>query len=428
MLKEIFKYIAVFAISVAILFGLIVASELISKDAMKEKMLSSAEKMCENPIGVEMMDGVPASKLDRYADSLWLNIAWHSDGEHPFSSAMWSSYTILRRSYDAYGANQDLLETVRDDREENIEYLRYWHGPVALIRFFHLFTDIQGMYIINAVLIFALYAGLVILMWRKNLLKEALCLVVSVLMAGVFFVPFCFEYVWIFYIVGIVSILTVLWGTKGKYKRLFTLFLISGIVTNYFDFLTTEILTLLIPLLLLLAIRSENESDAIKYSSAKLSIKAAVLWGIGYCGMWIMKWVLASIVLGENVLPYVTGHISQRVGTSSVSEGNPIKALVSNIITILPVNLGDVWAIFTLVGVIILICFIIIYKKKEVKKEYIILYGIIALIPYIRYIIMNDHSCVCYTFTYRSQMATVFAIGLLTLELVSERVPAHGKK
>ncbi len=339
---------------------------------------------------------------------------------------MWSSFYLRRDVNDKNGVNFDLFEAVNTDPEKNYEYLRYWHGPVSLIRFFHLFTDVSGMYLINAVLIFAIYAGLIILMWKKGLIKEALCLIVSLLMAGVIFVPFCLEYVYNFYIVGIVSILTVIWGTKGEYKKVFTLFLITGMATNFFDFLTTEILTLLIPLLLLLAIRSRKDEKDEKPTLLGMSAKSAILWGIGYCGMWIMKWIVAAMVLGMNTLPYVTGHISQRIGTSSVSKGNPIKALIANLITILPVSIGDMWAVFTLIALIVLICFIIVYKKKNIKKEYLILYGIIALIPYIRYMVMNDHSTVCFEFTYRSQMATVLAIGLITIEMVCERKSLNG--
>ncbi len=428
MIKGLFKYIAVFFIALAVFLCFRVVSEFISKDAMREHMLSSADKMCENSVGVELMKGVPGSQLDRYADSVWLNIAWHSDAKNPFSSAMWSSYYILRKSYETDGANRDLRDTVNDDREKNIEYLRYWHGPVTIIRFFHLFTDVGGMYTVNIVLISLLYVGLLILMWKKSLLKEAICLVVSLLMVGIVFVPFCLEFVWNFYIVGIVSILTVVWGTKARYKRLFTTFLVTGMATNFFDFLTTEILTLLVPLLLLLAIRSKNAPTDEKLSPLKISLKSGILWAVGYCGMWVMKWVVASVILGTNAMPYVTGHISQRIGTSTISVGNPIKALVSNAITILPVGIGDLWAILTLVAIIILICFIIVYKKKSIKKEYIILYGIIALIPYIRYLVMNDHSTVCFTFTYRSQMATVLAIGLITLEMVCDNTPKKDRK
>ncbi len=426
MKKELLKYTAVFFIALALFFCFRVSSEFIGKDAMKKNMISSAEKMCENTIGVELMKGVPASQLDRYADSIWLNIAWNSDGSDPLSSAMWSSFYLRRDVSDKNGVNFDLFEAVNTDPEKNYEYLRYWHGPVSLIRFFHLFTDVSGMYLINAVLIFAIYAGLIILMWKKGLIKEALCLIVSLLMAGVIFVPFCLEYVYNFYIVGIVSILTVIWGTKGEYKKVFTLFLITGMATNFFDFLTTEILTLLIPLLLLLAIRSRKDEKDEKPTLLGMSAKSAILWGIGYCGMWIMKWIVAAMVLGINTLPYVTGHISQRIGTSSVSEGNPIKALIANLITILPVSIGDMWAVFTLIALIVLICFIIVYKKKNIKKEYLILYGIIALIPYIRYMVMNDHSTVCFEFTYRSQMATVLAIGLITIEMVCERKSLNG--
>ena len=37
-------------------------------------------------------------------------------------------------------------------------------------------------------------------------------------------------------------------------------------------------------------------------------------WAFGYVGTWISKWMISSLVLKENVMPYITEHIAERLG------------------------------------------------------------------------------------------------------------------
>ena len=90
------------------------------------------------------------------------------------------------------------------------------------------------------------------------------------------------------------------------------LFLVAGMLTVYLDFLSTETLTLLIPLLFVLRIREHDKC----LDNGGFAIKNAVLWLVGYAGMWASKWLIASIILKQNVMPYVTGHIEERLGGS----------------------------------------------------------------------------------------------------------------
>ncbi|MCR5685085.1 MAG: hypothetical protein K6G81_06630 [Lachnospiraceae bacterium] len=471
-LIEIAKYACVFAVSAALLLMLLVATEFIDKDTMKANMLSSAKTMCENTAGVELWQGVAASKLDFYADCISLNIAWHTDREHPFASAMWSSYSVFRDPADYYGVNYDLYDTVSGGLEANTQYLRYWHGSAVFIRLFHLFTDITGMYAIAAFILLILFILLMVSMWKLGMKGEAAGLVLASVMAAVWFVPLCLEYYWVFPIAFGAALLALNWGHKGRWELIPALFMVSGILTNYLDFLTTEILTLLIPLLLLLALsgregfgrskglpgagtnerirlpgregfrqgrklpgaktrhgtsRAGQEAigQGMSLTPAGFSVKVSILWGVGYLGMWVTKWVIASAILKENALPYVTEHIAQRAGLYGDVAGNPLSAVFINLITILPAGLGDMGAILCVIALIALGSVWFVYKKKSIRKEYVIVYAVAGLIPYLRYAVLNDHSFRHFFFTYRAQMATVLALCLITLEVTGLKVIKH---
>ena len=78
------RYAAVFIISLLVLSGILFATEFIPKEAMKKNMLSSAEYLCEKEVFFNLQDNIIASKIDRYADSILLSIAYQTDREINF--------------------------------------------------------------------------------------------------------------------------------------------------------------------------------------------------------------------------------------------------------------------------------------------------------------------------------------------------------
>ena len=154
------KYILTFLMVLIILFSLLLCSALIPRDAVRTQMLESAEYMCERQSTFLVRDFLTASVIDRYADCITISIAYYLDENHPVESAMWTAF------YGAHTSrmNEMLLEGISDDLAPNHEYLRYWHGSAAVIRFLHLFWNIRTIYIFHAVLMAGLYIILLILL------------------------------------------------------------------------------------------------------------------------------------------------------------------------------------------------------------------------------------------------------------------------
>jgi len=57
-----------------------------------------------------------------------------------------------------------------------------------------------------------------------------------------------------------------------------------------------------------------------------------------------------------------------------------------------------------------------VYRRKEFDVRTVILYAALGLIPYIRYVILHNHSYMHRFFTCRAQMATVMAVILIIFE------------
>ena len=163
--------------------------------------------------------------------------------------------------------------------------------------------------------------------------------------------------------------------------------MVGGMVCAYMDFLTTETLSLTVPLLLVLWVFFHKNPQASRTQVMKEAAKLTLVWGFGYVGMWVMKWVMASLILGENVMPYVTEHIGERL-------------------------YGDIG----------------VRQLTYICGWHILMYMLPGLVPYIRYLVLHNHSYLHCFFTYRAQMATVLAIVLILEEVVDWRWLAHGRK
>ena len=484
MIKRIIKYIAVYIIAAAVMTGLLVGVACIPQKSIKENVKKSADFLCSNYIFLEKAEGIDASTIDRYADSILVAIAYQYDSKNPLKSVMWSSY-YTEFTQDE---NLNLRDAVAEGKEANQQYLRYWHGSNVVVRTLLLFLSLKGIYIFNAVMLCILLAILIFLLVKAKAYMLIAGLAAGLVATSVWFVPFSLEYTWIFYIMLVMSIIMVVRETRAidssrvirkindssknkdggnnsdssdvdcrqKTRNIGIAFMICGMVTCFMDFLTTELLTLLVPLMIVMYFRWRSEesisgvsrrgiSGSIKKSKKndKKTIekskdvqteddvrncvfgwkKAAVpviTWGIGYAGMWLTKWLMASIVLGRNVMPYVKENLEERInGEIGIGFWDYLQgALDRNVKTLMPWGLGagGVFAALVIVFACLYMCYV--YKKKTVRKNVILIYAALAVIPFVRFLVLHNHSYLHFFFTFRVLGAVILALVLIMGEIV----------
>ncbi len=412
----------VFISLTVVLTLLLVGTALIPKEAIRKNMAESAELLCERKIIFEVIPGIESSKLDRYADSILLGIAWQYDSADPFGSVMRSAYY----SSEVENENEDLKRAVLEDIPSNKEYLRYWHGSIALVRPLLALIPLKGIYILNALVLLILAGILFWMLIRRKWYVLAIGLFIGLVAVSAWFVPFCLEYTWVFLLTFIFSIAAVKVAESRYYRSFGLMFMIFGMLTVYFDFLTTETLTLTVPLIVFLWARSKRAEDkASDKSDIYIAVRSALSWGVGYLGFWCMKWVIASAVLGENVLPLVTGHVNERISGRVYSlEGNTgfvdliPGSLIRNVGNLLPFGFGLVGMI---AGVLIFItyCYVIfVYRRDNRDRKKTLTYFAIALIPFLRYIVLHNHGYLHSSFTYRALLGTILAMAVILYEMV----------
>lgn len=422
-LKHMIKYILVFAGTAALCAVLLVSSALIPREAVRENTLRSAGFFMDNDVFWDRIAGVPASRVDNYADTITVDIGWCFDGDDPLGSTMRAEYYTVKSE----NVRDTFVKGISDDTTEKTEYLRYWHGSSAVSRIMHTFTDISGMHTAAAVLIFTLAAVLLAVLIKYRLYAEAVCSALALISVSLWFVPDSIQNVWCFIIMLAAAPVCVLFAVKGRYESVCTALLISGVVTNFFDFLTVETLTLLFPLILVISIKRRNGGslkDDLIYAA-----KCCALWLGGYCLMWVLKWVCAAVILNIDVLPFIGGHISERM----YDRGD--NGLISYMIEMLARNIGCLFPFgYTEPGVIAALlltlgfCFyVFVFRKKAWDKRTVLIFLLLGAVVFIRYFILHNHSYGHYFFTYRAQASVMLAVLLSAAEITGVRVK-YGKK
>lgn len=232
------KYILIFAAAFSLMVLLLFVPVHIPQDSIRMKMQETAGIICENPDIYNQIDFLQSSRIDHYADSIWLSIAYYMTDDNPFVRIARADYYDKQDQY----AKNDLRQTVYEDVSANAEYIRYWHGPAGLLRFLHLFWNIRQICIFHAVLTIVFYLVLIILLIRNKLRAEAVVFTIAMFVVSAWFVPFCLEYTYSFLCMLVAAVIGVLLSLKRKYTFLDIYFILVGMVTVYFDFLTTETL------------------------------------------------------------------------------------------------------------------------------------------------------------------------------------------
>lgn len=418
MIKQSFRYILVFLVLTILLTCLLVLSARIPRSAIRENVQESAAYLCEEELFGTIVEGVEPSRMDRYADSILLGIAYQYDSAHPLSSVMWSSYY----HDDFENENVNLLTAVTENREANQQYLRYWHGSIAVVRPLLLLFQIKQIYVLHGIVLLGLSGTLLWLLCRRKAYLQAGGVCLGLIMTGAWFVPFSLEYTWTYLLMLVMSIAAVLLLGQEKTRTFGLFFMVSGMLTAYMDFLTSETLTLTVPLLLLLGMKEWA-------SKIQFAVKSILAWGMGYVGMWLMKWLMASVVLSENVMPYISQHVQERIGGNIGL--NPIqfliKALWRNVSCLFPFAYGAA-GVFAGIGLVLFGIYLgYVYRAKVIDWQSIRIYALIGVIPYIRYAALRNHSYLHCFFTYRAQMASILS-AVLILGLLMKGMPIVSKK
>lgn len=414
-MKKPMYHIAFFFGTLSILWLLLVLSAAIPNEMLKEHMEQSALSYKEKEAFAFEGSNRFSSISDNYADAILLNISWNMGGKNPFRSSLDTWYY----SGGEFGESVGLYLTVIDDRiAPDTDYTRYWHGPAMVVRLLHLMTDVQGMKWIGLAATF-LFAALTIGMLAKYRHYDlAAALVLSMAAVRIWNIRLSLEYQPAFIICFLLCPLY-LYGERKKEHWLTYLSVLGGTLIAFFDFLTTETIVLLLPLILVVAVRAAEDRLGSFEENRKLLFQCGLCWLTAYAGTFFAKWTAASLAAGENKFLAAFSSAGERLGGGLPEEGLEnsllrIPAAVAANLTVLfggekridmpRVFLGLIVAFLLLGSVFYLFC------RKKRNRTALGLLALLGGIVFLRYMALSNHSYLHEFFTYRALICPIMAV------------------
>ena len=383
------------------------------------------------------LHGMVASDQSTYASesttTIMVSMAAHG-GENPLQDAMRGAY-FKDMETGPIATLRDEIET-----ESNWTYPWYWHGWMVVLRPLLVVTDYGGIKHLLWVAFLVMAVALTAALPRRSALFVGL-LCAAFALTGVNAIdclPYSFPS-----LVALAGSLFVCRFCRGKTwdaarSGLLVGYFVIGALTCYFDFLITPALTYILPTAFF--VLAERESAGESCSTLALVGRCALLgvvWCVGYGGVWIGKWIVASIVLGENVFAQGLDQVLFRTGVDS-SAGNGITAPVNEIdgVAITPVNaiLANVRALapgrvmlglLCALAVLAVVACVLSIRKPQFK--YMLCLLIAGALPYLWYAIVSNHSMIHCYFTFRLPIGTLFAFAsVLAIFVQSMRAARNG--
>lgn len=354
---------------------------------------------------------------DNYADVILLNVLWNIKSDDAFVSSLDTKYYDGDDGVTDRGENYGLYAAVSDNVPPNTDYSRYWHGSVIFIRPLMLITEVRGVKL--AGFIFALLLLLIdcIMLIKRGQKFGAAALVISFLAVQMYNIRFALEYMpTVLICLGMLPFFVSLEKRGDVTLSVFSV--ICGTMTAFFDFLTTETLTILIPIIIIMMIRkNEGRFEGFKRELAT-SAKCGISWACAYLCTFLVKWTAASIATGENRFTAAISSAEVRVN-GEAEELSPVIQMIlaplANISAMLGgyerVSPANIIAGLLITAALSAGIFLIFRRgEKGSGKDFAQLMLVLGLVPYLRYIVLNNHSYLHEFFTYRAQAASVLAL------------------
>ena len=429
MLKTFLKYVLTFIITMIILIGLLFLSSLIPSKNLENNVRKSSEFLTQYGEEQEIEFPFRTERLFYFTDALMLNTAYSIDSNHPYESMM-----LDRKNYipgqtqnfheeiqkhigtspnytDEYGNTYQVSELYGLMHGENIvdsyEYTRYWHGYLIFLRPLLSIMSIEGIRNLLFVLTIILSLIALFLIIKKLNFITAIIYLLSFLAINLYVICNSMNEITTFIIAQIAMIFLLL--KNGKFKNSASVFLVIGMCTSFFDLLTTPLVTLglTLPIYVLLNIKEENKKLYLD------CIKICVAWVVGYGLFWALKWLITDITLGKHIL-------SDAINQALYRAGDVVGAGIFDIFKLNLNKLGNsiieylfiLLAIYAIIGVLKEI-YLKKHKKQQTEKIQILkvlIFVIIAILPFIWYAVLKNHSYVHSFFVYRILIITILNI------------------
>lgn len=396
---SIIRVMLMLAMGCVIGFALLMAVYCIPVDSVKDAQ-QTADIFRQEGDRPSVIPSLRGSTSDNYTDALMIAEALFDDPQiSPFEKAV----HVYRRA-NSESATADIADYLEGKPMQwVIPYARYWHGFLVILRPLLLvlgYADIRMLMCSVQMLAYAAIVASLMTMHKKELVIPFFAVMMTFSPMGTMI---SMQYFASFAVMTL-GILAVLhydaWLKQGA--RYFYFFVLTGMLTAYLDFLTYPLVTLGMPLIF--ALYHHLDEDHLFWFAAG----ACVCWCVGYAGFWAMKWLLATLMTGQNMIFNALDHTRFHVSASEIDSDTRMLALTENLKVVfhpgyLLMYLGSIAA-----------CVARFVRGRCMIRSLFSggrpLLLLVSLMPFVWWAVTVTHSYLHDLFTYRILAVTVFAL------------------
>lgn len=363
-------------------------------------------------------------KKESYTDAIMVQNAIEKiPGKNAYEHAMWAYHLDLDAEVWTPEVSVEYFSKGGDTSVMFLhQYSRYWHGYLVYLKpLLLLFTWEQILWIGGALQVL-LFLVVLIVSFKSGHPEVGIALLLSLLFMKplLMLVSLDMAVCWLITLIAVLAILLKYDWLKRK-EHFPELFLMTGILVAYFDFLTYPVVTLGFPLCVFFLMKdrrkpehrlytmevrgtafflSENLGGLLENVGQMLAYSAC--WALGYVSMWAAKWVVADLTLHAGT---IKSAFSSILGWTEAIGGRP---RVSGGFYVISLNLQeyDFWIypfLIVLVTLFDVAAFVYASKKTSLKEaiSLCVPYLLTACIPFGWYVVVQHHSGLHVSFTFR---------------------------
>ena len=417
-------------ITIVLCIVLLFLTSLITQSALQKNMEKSADYYSNHQMFDHVTDLMFLSRQDNYADCILTNIIYHIDQSDLLHSVLQASYF----NPEDESVAESFSYAVNHKVNANVDYSRYWHGSMVVLRPLFVLFDITGVRLVLGIVILIMTVWFEILLFKNRYSLYGICYALGLLFVSVWMCAFCIEYAMPFVVLSVELPILFLWLTKTFNKTskipaqrpeyvLWTVLSCSGIVTAFVDFLTAETVTFTMAYVLYLIIKERFCQIKSLKEECLCFIKSGIIWFCSYAFMVLLKWGISLAVLGKDAFFAALNQAALRIngdatlgnviGAETVSDFERISgALWRNIGCIFPFNdtmsLKGTFLYVLLIGIIVFCIWYLFRKKPKNCLGKMLL--IVSVLPFLRFLVLNNHSYIHFFFTYRALLVGVVVL------------------
>lgn len=395
---------------------MVLSCTLIPKQAIENQVKVSVEQMNNKDLFYFVQEDNYQTIQDNYADCILLNVIYHQNSQHPFYSTLAGMYY----KEDSLRIDEALLESIHTQTKANTHYSQYWHGTTIVLRPLLTIFTLQQIRMIfgGCIILFMTFIGIYCV--KNKLTMYYICFILGYVLVQGWMSFYCIEYS-VSMLVMTLMLCLLCWLDKKKIlnKDISWYFVIAGIFTCFFDFLTTETIVCLLPCAFLVAVHQRD--GQLHYGYWKKLLKYICIFGLAYAMMFFFKWVLVCLFLGVDKFNEILQQASLRVhgdielGLFSSPSNSFIEKTTGAILRNISCNIsflhhatnGSSWLI---IGIGFVLVSSVIYMIHTNIKKYHLLWLMLGILPLIRFVVLSNHSYLHFFFTYRALWSTITCI------------------